>query len=335
MLDDVLVPALPFCPLPRFNKGGNLVPKQWWLDIKLSNEPQGQTMSSADPFEYKIQIWLDRITKHERIRESEILREFIETEIGFRPNLRELSKRLPVCMSEEGVDPESALWIDLLKSFSDRLNDCLTIKDKLFHSHRVMAEHWMDAASSFVSYGAIESNSNLFLLCKSVAKGLQKASDLQKLQALASYETMGEEMSYQVKNAKSVESVLVRKSIVFSEYVSSKKHTESSLRAAERLKSSININRERANDAIAILESARVTEQEHLKNYEDIDINIRKDIQDKYKPNVANDLKNTLRDFVQSQIYLETRKMEAWQSVLRENKAGLLLYICYFYTNRI
>lgn len=40
-----------------------------------------------------------------------------------------------------------------------------------------------------------------------------------------------------------------------SEYLSSRKHTESSLRSVERLKSSINIDRDQASDAIAILEN--------------------------------------------------------------------------------
>jgi hypothetical protein len=39
-----------------------------------------------------------------------------------------------------------------------------------------------------------------------------------------------------------------------SDYLSSRKYTESSLRGVERLKSSINIDREQASDAIAQLE---------------------------------------------------------------------------------
>jgi hypothetical protein len=39
-----------------------------------------------------------------------------------------------------------------------------------------------------------------------------------------------------------------------SDYLSSRKYTESSLRGVERLKSSINIDPEQANDAIAQLE---------------------------------------------------------------------------------
>lgn len=73
---------MPFCPLPRFDKDGNLVQKQWWLNIKLPRGPQDQTIDSADPLEYKIQLWLNRIAEHERIQQSEGLREFVESEVG-------------------------------------------------------------------------------------------------------------------------------------------------------------------------------------------------------------------------------------------------------------
>lgn len=121
-----------------------------------------------------------------------------------------------------------------------------------------------------------------------------------------------------------LQNALQRKLTTLSEYLTSKRHTESSLRAVERLKSSVNINREQANEAIAILESARTNENVCLQHYKNVDENIRDDIEYKYKSNVTNDLKNTLKEYVKSQLYLEKKKLEVWQEILNENKVDPL-----------
>ena len=67
-------------------------------------------------------------------------------------------------------------------------------------------------------------------------------------------ETLGEEIEYQIKNAINAQSIMTKRLSVLSDYFSSRKRTESSLRNVERLKSSSNIDRNQANDAIAELE---------------------------------------------------------------------------------
>jgi hypothetical protein len=79
-LDDVLIPTLPPCPIPRFDRKGQLVGKQWWLTIRLPGEPQADV--NAGLVQERIQVWFDRIASHERSKTSEGLREFVESEIG-------------------------------------------------------------------------------------------------------------------------------------------------------------------------------------------------------------------------------------------------------------
>lgn len=79
-LDDVLIPPLPPCPIPRFDREGQLVGKQWWLTIRLPEEPQPQV--DVGLLQDRIQVWFDRIVSHERAQSSEGLREFVESEVG-------------------------------------------------------------------------------------------------------------------------------------------------------------------------------------------------------------------------------------------------------------
>ena len=67
-------------------------------------------------------------------------------------------------------------------------------------------------------------------------------------------ETLGEEIEYQIKNSINAQNIMMKRLSILSNYFSSRKRTESSLRNVERLKSSSNIDRNQATDAIAELE---------------------------------------------------------------------------------
>ena len=116
-----------------------------------------------------------------------------------------------------------------------------------------------------------------------------------------------------------------RRLIALSEYMSSKRHTESSSRQVERLKSSMNINRERASEAISVLKEAKRNELKCLHHYEKVDGNLRQDIEYKYKPSLSKDLKRALKDYATSQILLEKKKLTILQEILADNKVTVLL----------
>ncbi|KAG1463348.1 hypothetical protein G6F46_002786 [Rhizopus delemar] len=323
-IEDALIPALPICPEPRFDKEGNIVQKQWWFHISKSTT----SLNNNNPLEYKIQLWLNRIANHDRAQQSEGLREFVESE--FRPKTYKIIKPLSIHVSEQDMDPEFTFWSNHLNTLLNQLQHWLTQNDKLFHEHRIMANHWMELSSSFVSFGAIERDPELFVLYKSLAKGYQQTYDIQRLQALAIYETTGAEASYQIKNAESAQNAMQRRLIALSEYMSSKRHTESSSRQVERLKSSMNINRERASEAISVLKEAKRNELKCLHHYEKVDGNLRQDIEYKYKPSVSKDLKRALKDY--ATIMSETKTFEKGVAAPKQRLDGSGLRIAIVHT---
>lgn len=72
-LDDAYIPVLPPCPRPRYDRQGRLLSRYWWY------QQQDNELPTPD---IKIQQWLDRIADHERVQQSEGLREFVESEVG-------------------------------------------------------------------------------------------------------------------------------------------------------------------------------------------------------------------------------------------------------------
>lgn len=78
-LDDAYIPVLPPCPQPRYDRQGRLLSRFWWYQQQQQQLQQGDELPTPD---IKIQHWLDRIADHERVQQSEGLREFVESEVG-------------------------------------------------------------------------------------------------------------------------------------------------------------------------------------------------------------------------------------------------------------
>ncbi|KAI9475471.1 MAG: hypothetical protein EXX96DRAFT_267420 [Benjaminiella poitrasii] len=320
MLDDVLVPVLPACPLARFDKRtGQLLGRQWWLSHPPSNDNR---------LEYKIQIWLDRIVKNERVQRSEGLREFVESEVGFRLNktttaAAEKTTKAPflaghvvIHATEADMEPEFGQCLRKLNTFHQNSSQLSTQLNKLQQEQKDLAQTCLNLSSAWVSYGGLERNSHLFILYKSIAKGYQQLHDLNKFQELAMSETLREEINYQIKNCESTQNAMQRRLNTLSAYLTSQKYTESSLRSVERLKTSLHIDRDQATEAIAMLEDARIHEKNNLNRFQRIDMNLRNDIENHYKPNRSQDLLNSLKMYAKSQLYLEKKKLLVLEHII-------------------
>ncbi|KAG0174515.1 SCF ubiquitin ligase complex subunit cdc4 [Apophysomyces sp. BC1034] len=312
-LDDVFIPALPVCPIPRYNRQQQLVTRQWWLQVGVQEQPVNDT---DDRIDIKIQRWFDRITKNYRAQSSEGLREFVESEVGFRPQLsrKSVSATKPIVMKD--MEPEFSHFSEQLSHFGDHLGQWQLQTQRVEMAQKDSAQAWIELASSWIAYGGMERDPDLFILYKQISKKCQQISDVECSQSMALAETLEDETVYQIKNAEGAQLSMQRRADALSDYVAAAKHTESSLRALERLKSSVNINHDRANGAIIELDNARKHEEECFERYERIDGHLREDLEEQYKPNMANDMITAIQEFARSQLFLEQQKLQIWQAGL-------------------
>ncbi|KAI7852475.1 hypothetical protein BDC45DRAFT_607343 [Circinella umbellata] len=335
-LDDVYIPVLPICPQAKYDKQGHLLSRYWWIELIDQKQKQKDNNQEEDEGEeaenqllptpdIKIQRWLDRIANHERIQQSEGLREFIESEVGFRPQLNKKKpnnskRRHSATVKNEDLEPE--FWIlneqiDTFRLYLGRLQPCLS---RVAHEQKGSAEAWMDLASIWITYGGMERHPELFIVYKYIVRACQQIHSIELLQEIAMNETLGEEIDYQIKNAINAQNIMMKRLSVLSDYFSSRKRTESSLRNVERLKSSSNIDRNQATDAIAELEYARRIEKDALQRYERIDTHFDEDLEKRFKPQTASDMISSIREYAKSQLILEKQKLSAWQNMLSRIK---------------
>ncbi|KAI9495485.1 hypothetical protein BDB00DRAFT_813514 [Zychaea mexicana] len=338
-LDDVYIPVLPICPRAKYDKQKRMLSRHWWVELVSGNENNnnydddedddhdhdGRRQNGLPNPDIKIQHWLDRIASHERIQQSEGLREFVESDVGFRPQLNKKKtskskRRHSATIRNEDLEPEFWLLseqIDAFRLYLGHLQPCLS---RVAREQKGSAQAWMELASMWITYGGMERHPELFVIYKYIVKACQQVHSIELLQEISLNETLGEEVDYQIKNAMNAQGIMTRRLSALSDYFASRKRTESSLRNVERLKSSSNIDRDQANDAIAELEYARLVEHDALQRYERVDSHYDEDLEKRYKPQTANDMITSIRDYAKSQLILERQKLAAWQSMLTRIK---------------
>ncbi|KAI9308663.1 hypothetical protein BJ944DRAFT_285225 [Cunninghamella echinulata] len=377
-LDDVLLPVLPSCPHPHFDKNNALVARQWWLDISVvsdTHEQKGKnnnlnhldsarpaTSSSYQPFgksyvdedySYKdrtdihnhdhfisndhsmdsqienmdhenlwdkqIQLWLNRITTHERIILNEGLREFVESEVGFRPKLKPVKRHKKISgfnvVDQVDMNPEFNHNVEQLEFFSQQLMNFQEKIQELALKQNSYSNVWLGLASSWISYGGLERSPMLFIVYKHMTKNLQQLSNIERSQELILNETLSEETHYQIRNVESAKSSMQRRLNAYTDYVSSRKFTESCVRHVDRLKSSSVIDKDKANSVIEDLEQARLEEQKRFQSFQRIDENLSNELDYGYKRNTSKDMVNIIKDYVKGQLHLERQKLEIWKSM--------------------
>ncbi|KAI8377940.1 uncharacterized protein BYT42DRAFT_572241 [Radiomyces spectabilis] len=318
-LEDTFIPALPSCPVARYDKEGQLLDRCWWFNVDFAGQPTNRR--DTVPLDMKIQRWLDRIARHEHSQQSEGLREFVESEVGFRPHLkreRKLRVKSLATASEHDMEPSFTPWYTHLEETHRHLTQLQLQMERLDKGFKDVARAYVDFTSDLVPYGSMERNPELFITYKDLAKGCQLLSHIEQWQGIAATETLGDEISYQIANNEAAQGSMRRRLHALSDYMSSRKQTEHCLRIVERLKSSVNIDKRQANDAIADLEMARRIERDTEQRYERINRGLQEDLENEYRPSVSQDMLAAVKDYARSQLYLEKQKLAIWQDIARK-----------------
>ncbi|KAI8340512.1 hypothetical protein BC941DRAFT_417462 [Chlamydoabsidia padenii] len=283
---------------------------------QLKNDGIDMDHSRITAWDTHIQVWLNRITCHPRATLNEGLREFVESEVGFRPQLKPMQRHKKISgFSIMEPDLELTQRLDQLDEFGQQL---LTVEQNIqvqIATQAIYSDFWLDLASGWVAYGGRERDPLLFILYKGISKGCQQLANMERSQEFLLAETFFSQIQYQIRNVQAAKSSLHRRVNAFTDYLTSRKHTESCLRHVDRLKSSSNIDRSRVNDVIDDLELARLEEQAQYQRYGRIDNNLGYDLDVRYKRSVTKDMIAAIREYARGQLHLEKQKLDIWQSM--------------------
>lgn len=149
---------------------------------------------------------------------------------------------------------------------------------------------------------------------RKLGKIIQTVGDCHAAQATAEATTIGDPFQYHSSDAFIVKETLTNRQILMRELLQAQDSTRARLAAADRLKASTNVRRERVDEAIAALDEARVTESSLFEKNARVTHNLVFERR-RWFFRTAADLRMAVREFVIREIEAERRTLALLETV--------------------
>lgn len=155
---------------------------------------------------------------------------------------------------------------------------------------------------------------------RKLGKVLQAVGDYHAAQATAQATTIGDPFQYHSQDAFVVKETLTNRQILVREFLQAQETTRSRLSAADRLKASSTVRREKVDEAIAALDEARANETFLYQKTNAVTQSLVSEKR-RWFERTAADLRSSIRDFVLREIEAERRSLSLLESVRADIRA--------------
>ncbi|CZS96829.1 related to vacuolar protein sorting-associated protein [Rhynchosporium agropyri] len=274
-----------------------------------------------------LQRWLNYVCANEVLMRDDEMVLFVESDFGYSPMLKR-------------KQPATGVRRRVIKQFAPPPDDTPELQDarpivKLFYLGTMDAGHKVDklvkarrgvglAESDFgVKIGAMsvqEPHSGLANAYRKLGKTIQTTGDYHAAQATAEATTIGDPMQYHSQDAFIVKETLTNRHILLRELLQSQQLTRSKLSAADRLKASSSVRREKVDEAISALDEARSNELYLVGKTQRVTANLLQE-QRRWFARTAADLRLSIREYVIREIEAERRTLATLESIRPDIRA--------------
>lgn len=165
-----------------------------------------------------------------------------------------------------------------------------------------------------------EPHSGLANAYRKLGKTIQTTGDFHAAQATAEATTIGDPLQYHSQDAFIVKETLTNRHILLRELMQSQQLTRSKLNAADRLKASSSVRREKVDEAISALDEARSNELYLLGKTQRVTANLLQE-QRRWFSRTAADLRLSIREYVIREIEAERRTLATLESIRPDIRA--------------
>jgi hypothetical protein len=165
-----------------------------------------------------------------------------------------------------------------------------------------------------------EPHSGLANAYRKLGKTIQTTGDYHAAQATAEATTVGDPLQYHSQDAFIVKETLTNRHILLRELLQAQQLTRSKLNAADRLKASSSVRREKVDEAISALDEARSNELYLLGKTQRVTANLLQE-QRKWFARTAADLRLSIREYAIREIEAERRTLATLESVRPDIRA--------------
>ncbi len=174
-----------------------------------------------------------------------------------------------------------------------------------------------------VKIGALhvqETHPGLAAAYRKLGKIIQTTGDYHAAQGTAEATTLGDPLNYHSSDAFIVKETLTNRHILLRDYISAQQATRSKLSAADRLKASSSVRREKVDEAISALDEARSHELYLTQKTQRVTANLLHEKR-RWFARTAADLRVSIREYVLREIEAERRTLATLESVRPDVRA--------------
>lgn len=268
-----------------------------------------------------MQRWLNYVCSNNVLMRDDEIILFVESDFGYSPMVKRRQ-------------PATGVRRKYLKQFAPPPDDTPELHDarpivKLFYLGSMDAGHKVDrmvkarrglglAESDFgVKLGAMnvqEPHPGLANAYRKLGKTIQMTGDYHAAQGTAEATTLGDPLQYHSQDAFIVKETLTNRHILLRELLQAQQLTKSKLTAADRLKASSSVRREKVDEAISALDEARSNELYLLGKTQRVTANLVQERR-RWFTRTAEDLKLSLREYVIREIEAERRTLATLETI--------------------
>lgn len=159
-----------------------------------------------------------------------------------------------------------------------------------------------------------EPHSGLANAYRKLGKTIQTTGDYHAAQGTAEATTIGDPLQYHSQDAFIVKETLTNRHILLRELNQAQQLTRSKLSAADRLKASTSVRREKVDEAISALDEARSNELYLMAKTQRVTTNLLQE-QRKWFARTAADLRLSIREYAIREIEAERRTLATLESI--------------------
>jgi len=192
--------------------------------------------------------------------------------------------------------------------------------DKLVKARRGLGLAESDFGVKLGAMNVQEPHQGLANAYRKLGKTIQTTGDYHAAQGTAEATTIGDPLQYHSQDAFIVKETLTNRHILLRELLQAQQLTRSKLNAADRLKASSSVRREKVDEAISALDEARSNELYLLGKTQRVTANLLQE-QRRWFARTAADLRLSIREYVIREIEAERRTLATLESVRPDIRA--------------
>ncbi|KAF2084103.1 vacuolar protein sorting-associated protein-like protein vps17 [Saccharata proteae CBS 121410] len=274
-----------------------------------------------------MQKWLNTVCNSEVLIRDEEMVFFVESDFGYSPVVRRKQpatgvRRKVIKQFAPPPDdtPELAEARPIVKLFYLHTMEAGQKVDKLVKNRRGLGLAEADLGVKLASMHVQETHVGLSNAYRKLGKVIQGVGDYHAAQGTAEATTIGDPLKYHSDDAFIVKETLTNRHILLRELLQAQQATKSKLSAADRLKASSSVRRDKVDEAIAALDEARTHENYLGTKCVRVTHNLVNERR-KWFARTSADLRSAIREYVVREIEAERRTLATLEQVRPDIRA--------------